>query len=245
MEGIEDVLTSSLEEERQAVFGFLFTFFDEASSSVRERDLPFSVAASYLTVTSCSQTLTLLQEVSCDVELYPWAPGVFSTRPLLLLPFQETGEGFGGFIIGRAGVFRSVISKACVADVLAISDILMEEAVAASPTGIEGLNLPLHLVPTRDGQMDLDALLLPANKHLWRLCQASEVAEIARAADVEWPPETPFQQLSIPVTTRSCGTSGISLLREFLLSTSKVHLREKSCQHTRALTGPTDVQETS
>lgn len=29
MEGVADVLTSSLEEERQAVFGLLFTFFDE------------------------------------------------------------------------------------------------------------------------------------------------------------------------------------------------------------------------
>ena len=49
MEGVADVLVSSLEEERQVVFGFLFTFFDE--------------------------TLTLLQECSCDVELFPWGPG--------------------------------------------------------------------------------------------------------------------------------------------------------------------------
>ena len=32
MEGVADVLASSLEEERQAVFGFLFTFFDEVGS---------------------------------------------------------------------------------------------------------------------------------------------------------------------------------------------------------------------
>lgn len=32
MEGVADVLISSLEEERQAVFGFLFTFFDEVSA---------------------------------------------------------------------------------------------------------------------------------------------------------------------------------------------------------------------
>ena len=99
------------------------------------------------------------------------------------------------------------------ADVLAISDLVMEEAVAASATGVEGLGLPTHLVPMHSGQLDLDELLKPASQQLSHLQEAAKVAAVASSAGVDWPPETPFQLLSVPVTTRSCGTAGISLLR--------------------------------
>lgn len=102
---------------------------------------------------------------------------------------------------------------------LAIADVLMEEAVAASPAAIEGLNIPPQLLPTRDGRPNFDALLAPARTAL-PPCEAAATAEVAAAAGVAWPPETPFQLLSTPVTTCSCGTSGIAILRECLCELS-------------------------
>jgi hypothetical protein len=48
------------------------------------------------------------------------------------------------------------------ADVLAISDVMMEEAVSKAAGGAEGLDLPSHLVPSKEGQPDIDALMIPA-----------------------------------------------------------------------------------
>ena len=96
------------------------------------------------------------------------------------------------------------------ADVLAISDIVMEDALAASANGIEGLNLPGHLVPCKDGRPIFDALLPPAAKAL--ASSERKLLDVAYAEHVTWPPETPFQLLSIPVTTRCCGTAGISII---------------------------------
>jgi len=46
--------------------------------------------------------------------------------------------------------------------VLAFSDIMMEEAVSRAAGGVQGLDLPSHLMPSKEGQLDLDALLNPA-----------------------------------------------------------------------------------
>ena len=58
-------------------------------------------------------------------------------------------------------------------------------------------------------------LLRPGAQQLASLMAgAQQAAAVANAAGVAWPSETPFQRLSIPITTCGCGTSGISLLRK-------------------------------
>jgi len=55
------------------------------------------------------------------------------------------------------------LTKLCLsADVLAMSDVLMEDAVAERAGGVEGMDLPTHMLPLREGHPDADALLDPA-----------------------------------------------------------------------------------
>ena len=53
---------------------------------------------------------------------------------------------------------RILLTEISCADVLALSDILMEE-VMVGRTGVEELELPSHLLPTKQGVTDSDALL--------------------------------------------------------------------------------------
>lgn len=108
------------------------------------------------------------------------------------------------------GVIRHRLTAACLVDVLAVTDVVMEDALSAAPNGIEGLNLPAHLVPLKNGRPNYDALMPPADRAL--ASPGREILDVAFAEGVTWPPETPFQLLSVPVTTRSCGTAGISIL---------------------------------
>ena len=99
------------------------------------------------------------------------------------------------------------------ADALAIADIVVDKAIAASPNGVEGLELPSHLISLKDGQLDLNAVATPVRQQVAELGCDADVSGVAAGLGLRWPVETPLQMLSIPVTTSHCCTAGISLLR--------------------------------
>ena len=55
-----------------------------------------------------------------------------------------------------------MLTEFCHADVLALSDVLMEGVMEGRTGGVEGLDLPSHLLPTKEGVPDADSLLEPA-----------------------------------------------------------------------------------
>lgn len=91
---------------------------------------------------------------------------------------------------------------------------MVERAISACPNGVEGVEVPSHLIPTRNGQLDLDAVSTPVKQQVEELGLKAQVGGIAGSLALRWPSETPLQLLSTPVTTSHCCTAGISLLRE-------------------------------
>ena len=89
---------------------------------------------------------------------------------------------------------------------------MVERAVASSANGIEGLELPTHLVPMTDGQLDLGFLATPVKQQVAEMGLQAQVGAIAKGLALPWPSETPLQLISVPVTTSHCSTAGISLL---------------------------------
>ena len=107
-------------------------------------------------------------------------------------------------------------NKCEVADALALADIVVDKAIAASPTGVEGLDLPSHLLSLKDGQQDHNAVATSVRQQIAELVCGADVSSVAAGLGLRWPAQTPLQMLSVPVTTSHCCTAGISLLRKLL-----------------------------
>ena len=102
--------------------------------------------------------------------------------------------------------------ESCPADAVALCDLVVERAIAVAPNGVEGLELPSHLITMSNGQLDFNSIATPVKQQLAELSRNASVAGIAASLSLTWPPETPLQLLSVPVTSSHCCTAGISLL---------------------------------
>ena len=120
----------------------------------------------------------------------------------------------------------------------------MDKAIAASPNGVEGLDLPSHLVSLKDGQLDLTAIATPVKQQVAELGRDADVSGVAAGLGLRWPDQTPLQMLSVPVTTSHCCTASISLLSELLqdcLARRKESLASPECLCTHVQRDPGDA----
>ena len=108
---------------------------------------------------------------------------------------------------------------------------MVDRAIAASPNGVEGLEMPSHLISLRDGQLDLSAVATAVKQQITELGRDADVSGVAAGLGLRWPTHTPLHLLSVPVTTSHCCTAGISLLRKL----PQQHLSHKFARHLMTL----------